>query len=422
MACAVAPAQRISVLGLDFTMLRILILCGLVRAIARREQRGLRLQPLDWVFLGWVSIGFLIYLIRVGESKALIFQLGIAFDAVGTYFIGRCFLRTWSDVARLGRTAAVVALPTAVLFLIELQTAKNLFSMLGGVPEYTAARNGRLRCQGAFPHPILAGCFWASLLPLIAVHWWLPRTNRLLAAAGSLSVGLIVFATGSSTPVGALAAGILASLFYPVRFYLRWIRWAGVAALALLHFMMTMPVWHLVSRVDLVGGSTGRHRYKLLDEFIHRFSEWSLLGVNSTAHWGTGLFDVTNHFIGQGVRGGLLTLTLFLTLHVLSFARIGALLRSSRARTRRPQSLIAWVLGITLFVNTVALMGVQYLGQILVIWYLGFAAIASLGSVHRLASTTATPSLLPPGSTSPARAHTAECESPRVQAKTSAGR
>ena len=39
---------------------------------------------------------------------------------------------------------------------------------MGGVPEITVVREGRLRCQGAFAHPILAGCFWAEQLPLIA--------------------------------------------------------------------------------------------------------------------------------------------------------------------------------------------------------------------------------------------------------------
>jgi hypothetical protein len=46
--------------------------------------------------------------------------------------------------------------------------------------------------------------------------------------------------------------------------------WVGlVGALAVLHFfVMQAPVWHLISRIDLIGGSTGWHRYIIFDAFL----------------------------------------------------------------------------------------------------------------------------------------------------------
>ena len=46
-----------------------------------------------------------------------------------------------------------------------------------------------------------------------------------------------------------------------------------------MHVLMKQPVWHLLSRVDVAGGSTGWHRYHLVDKFIENWREWWLLGA-----------------------------------------------------------------------------------------------------------------------------------------------
>ena len=82
--------------------------------------------------------------------------------------------------------------------------------------------------------------------------------------------------------------------------------------LCVLHFLlMKQPVWHLLARIDLVGGSTGWHRYHLVDKFFDYFHEWWLLGTPNTGHWGPGLHDVTNQFVAEGVSGGILQLAGF---------------------------------------------------------------------------------------------------------------
>ncbi len=74
---------------------------------------------------------------------------------------------------------------------------------------------------------------------------------------------------------------------------------------------MEAPVWHLISRVSLASGSTSYFRYQLIDHFFRRFSEWAVVGTRSTAHWFWGAQDITNQYILEAVRGGLVTLICF---------------------------------------------------------------------------------------------------------------
>ena len=120
-------------------------------------------------------------------------------------------------------------------------------------------REGRLRCQGAFSHPILAGCFWASVLPLMAATYWQRTVPKWLMMAGIASVFVIIGACASSTPVMGVLFGFLGAAMFPIRPWMRSIRWVMVLALLCLHMVMKAPVWHLISRVDVVSGSTGWH-------------------------------------------------------------------------------------------------------------------------------------------------------------------
>jgi len=232
-----------------------------------------------------------------------------------------------------------------------------------------------MRCQGAFNHPIAAGCFWASLLPLIGALWWSGR-NKVLVFFGFVNSFLIFLCSGSSTPAGAVVAGIVAAMLFPARYLMRYVQLGLVFVLILLHIVMKAPVWALIARVDVVGGSTSYHRYLLVDQAIRRFDEWWLVGTKSTAHWGWFLFDVANQYVSEAVRGGFLTLLLFLLILYLSYRGIGLVLLMHRKD--RSKTILAWALGVSLFMHCIAFFGLHYLGQILVIWYLLLASIACL--------------------------------------------
>lgn len=377
MACFVPSAQRIVIAGLDFSLLRIMVVFGWWRLLARGELAGIRWCRLDTLMLLWCAVGTIVYTLQQASGAALIFKCGASFDAIGLYFLYRGLVRDIGDVDRLARWAALLSVPVALFLLLERSTGRNLFSVFGGVPAITPERFGKLRAQGAFAHAILAGTFWVALLPMMAALWWRDASGRVFAIMGTVATVFIVMACASSTPVAALGAAIVGALAWPLRNSMRLIRWGILGSLVGLHLVMKAPVWHLLGRIDLVGGSTGYHRYRLIDAAVHNFRDWALIGTRSTATWGYYLFDVTNHYILEGVRGGLITLALFVVQIGFAFAAIGHL----RAATadRRADEAMTWGMGVSLFVHVVAFVAVSYFGQIIVLWYMLLAMAGSLG-------------------------------------------
>lgn len=380
MACFVSPAQRLVVANLDFRLIRILVLFGIARLILRSELRGIRWTALDFVVIAFAIAKTIIYTAQWKTFGAMIYQSGQIFDSVGVYFLMRCFIRTPRDLVRTGMGFAIIAVPVMLAFLVENLTGRNAFSIFGGVPAITHVREGRLRCQGAFPHPIIGGCFWASSLPLIAALWWQHGRARTIAAVGSVCALGIVGLSASSTPLMGAIAAMLGGVFYFVRHWTRWIFVGFCFMLVGLHFSMNKPVWHLISRITITRGNTGYHRYKLIDSAIHHFNEWCMLGTRSTAHWFWGGQDVTNQYVLEGVRGGFLTLVLFVATLALAYAAVGRTWRFEQRN--RGMMIYAWGLGSALFVHCVNFIGVSYFGQIVFLWYLHLAMI---GSFHECA-------------------------------------
>jgi hypothetical protein len=380
MACFIAPAQRIMLGSMNFDLLRVMVLLGWARLVLRGENRPFAFKPMDAVLMAWAASGTIIYTLSHGSLEAMKYKLGTSFDAVGMYFLFRCLIRDWMDIEQVVKGFILVSIPVAVAFGIESMTGKNVFSIFGYVPADTLIRQGRLRCQGAFAHPILAGAFWVSLMPLIAARWWGGKGHRPLTVVGLIACGLIIFFCGSSTPLLGIGVGLVGGGLFLLRNYMKWIRWGVLLILVELHLVMKAPVWHLLSRADIFSGSTGWHRYYLINEAVNRFGEWWLLGALSTVHWGWGLFDVTNQYVLEGVRGGVWTLVLFLLLIALAFGAVGRLWRTVPHEPAKVA--LAWALGVSLFIHCMIFFAVSYFGQIIMVWYLLLAMIGSICPVR----------------------------------------
>lgn len=378
MACFIPAAQRLVVMGLDFTLLRILVLFAWMRLLLRSEFRDFVWNRLDTLILAWMLSGTVIYTIQYGTESALIYRCGWMFDGLGMYFFFRCVLQSFDDLDRLVQGFIIISIPVAIAFLIEWRSGRNAFSIFGGVPPITHVREGRLRCQGAFAHAILAGCFWASVMPWMAA--FLTDNRRWFAPAGLIASAFIVITCASSTPVMSVLLVIIGMSFFTMRYQLRVVRWVFLGLLAVLHFTMNQPVWHLLARADIVGGSTGWHRYKIMDATINNFSEWWLIGESDPMSWGIWqMRDITNQYILEALRGGLLTLVLFVAGIAVAFGMVGQALR--RLEDKSPQHFLVFCVGVSLFVHVGTYFGVSYFGQIIMLWYLNLAIIGSLPSI-----------------------------------------
>ncbi len=302
-------------------------------------------KPIDIIVLAWAISGMIVYTLLHGTFSALIFKLGVVFDICGMYFFFRLLIRNWQDVETIIRGLVIISVPVTVVFMIEFLTGRNMFSIFGGIPAVTLVRDGKLRCQGAFAHPIMAGCFWASLMPLFAARWWARGKGRIEAVVGVTASVLLVLMCASTTPLISLAIGIFATCMFALRHYMRIIRWSAAIFIVGLHLFMNAPVWHLVSRVNIFGSSTGWHRYNLINQAISHLGEWWLLGPTSPVHWDDyrRLTDITNQYILEGIRGGLITLVFFIVLLALAFQGVGRLWRLAESNNdkERPVNFLA---------------------------------------------------------------------------------
>ncbi|MHC4975171.1 MAG: hypothetical protein ACYTF7_01040 [Planctomycetota bacterium] len=375
-AVFISTAQRVVIADIDLTLLRILTLFGFARVIARGEIARLQFKGIDYAFCVWLFLGYAVFLIR--DPSEFVYRSGWVFDGVGLYFLFRCLVQKWTDIDRAIQAFIVLSVPIMIAFVIEQTTRQNMFSVFGGVPSLTMVRDGRVRCQGAFSHPIMAGTFWAAMLPLVGA-WCFRNKNTFFQASIGVFCSLVIVAMcASSGPVVSVMIGALGMAMFTMRHWMGHVRWAVLGGLTMVHLLMEAPVWHLVARIDIVGGSTGYHRYKLIDEAINNFGDWWLIGVDPSelVGWETNMSDVTNQYVFEGINGGVWTLLAFIAMLWLCFAGVGRLWRMCDQDAFRTK--MAWALGASMLVHTITFLSVSYFGQMDVVWFLTLAMVASM--------------------------------------------
>lgn len=367
-----APADQTVMVGvLHFQVLRILVVAGMLRLALRGEIAPVRWNRFDKLVLTWFAVSSFIYVAQGMSFAAVINRSGRLVEWMGLYWVFRQTVRSWKDLRFAYLVLAVCAVAMAPFVFIEWSTGTNPFVVLGRV--VTEMREGSYRCQATFPHSIMMGLFWATLVPLFITFAWQQAKHRVLFWSGVAASTFMILVTASSTPILTLGAVVALTLAFRYRRHTKTAAWSVVSMLVALSFVMHGPVWQLVAKVGIVAGSTGWHRYYLIDEAIRHFPEWMLFGTQNTASWGLGLEDVTNQFILEGVRGGFISLVLFC---VNLFVGARAAVRLSLKVRDRSESYLAWGVFVTIIGHCLSFIGVSYFGQIDMIWYLLLASIA----------------------------------------------
>ncbi len=368
-ACFVPINQRMIILNIDFTILRILVLVGLLRLTIRCETRTIQWNQFDKLFLSWIVVGSLIYFVQQRNSSAIVLKLGVMYDSIGMYWLFRQAVQQWEDVFLAIKLFAVFAIITAPLIALEKFQETSFFSLFG--PTTGEFHRGRYRAAGSFPHFIVMGCFWTLLLPLFYSQIKAQK-NELLLYLAIFSALSNVYFSASSTPILTVVAVICFWNIYNVREYGSTIFRAVCLGLLALHLVMKAPVWHLISRIDVFSGSTGWHRYILIDNFVNHISEWFILGTKSTSHWGHLQSDITNQFILEGVRGGMITLVIFAFLVYQSVKIPGRL----SLEIEDPEVKWAcWGICVVMLGHFTSFWGISYFGQIDMLLYFSFALV-----------------------------------------------
>ena len=379
-------AQRIEIGPFTLHVVRLLIAVGALRVIIRGERLVGGLNGLDRIMLAfgvWTIFSSLFHK-TTAEGNPFIFRLGLVYNLLGIYFIFRHLIQNLQDVENLIKAIACVLFLVAVEMIQEHVTNHNMFSIFGGVPEMAWIRDGKLRSQGPFSHPILAGSVGAVCLPLMIGLYRLNTRASLLGIIGCVGM---VFASSSSGPLMSLMVSILALILWRWRYFTSQMRISIVFAYILLSVIMTDPAYYIIARIDLTGSSTGWHRAKLIEMGIAHLNEWWIGGTDYTRHWmPTGVSwseehtDITNYYLKMGVIGGLPLMGLLIAALLSAFQYIGQSLRLSQHEPWEQQFMI-WSVGAALLSHVATCISVSYFDQSYIFLFLNLALISSLRSV-----------------------------------------
>jgi len=356
------PADQVVVLGgLHFTVLRILIIAGLVRRLsfsgsASRGKFPGGFNGIDLVVVLWTLSALTISSLQWMRMDAFIHNLADFLDALGGYLVVRSLIPDGEAMKRAVKALAVACAIQGIVMVNEQVSHVNLFGYLGGTWTGVTIRDGHIRAQGVMGC-LYAGAFSGSVIPLF-LWLWTDRKFRIAAYAGLAGALAMVAASYSSTSWLALSGSLVGLAFWPLRKQMRAIRWGLALTLIVLHLIMKAPVWALIARVDLTGSSSSYQRYALVDATIRHFSDWWLLGCKNFGDWGWDMWDTCNQFVDVALKEGLLTLVFYIMIFTRSFGMIG---NARKAVTGdRKKEWLFWCLGASLFANIVASFGINY--------------------------------------------------------------
>jgi hypothetical protein len=355
------PAGQVLVLGgVHFTMLQILVLTVLGRMAAFRGSSSEKrfaggFNAFDKLMVSWTLVALIMFCLQFIDAQAWIKGLGDLVLSLGGYVAVRFLIPDRETVRRALKMLAAVCVIQGACMVSEQFTHENLFRFAGA--NWPTIREGHLRSEGAMG-TLYGGPFAGLLIPLFL---WLctERKSRMAAYAGLAGATAMVWASHASTSWMAYFASLFGLGFWPLRRHMRLVRWGLVAVLVGLHLVMHGPVWSLIAKIDLTGGSSSFHRYYLVDNCIRHFGDWWLLGYKNYGQWGYGMFDLCNQFVVNALTGGLVTLVLYIMIFKRSFRAIG--IARKRVERNRRQEWLFWCLGSALFANVVAHFGINYM-------------------------------------------------------------
>jgi hypothetical protein len=249
LALFLLPAgQELHVGGVHLYVPRILIAFGVARLVRAKLGSGNRIftngwNDLDKIFTCWALLHVVVTTLYYGgNGAALIQRAGFIWDTLGGYYLLRYLIRDTEDIRRVAKTFALIVGVLGIALLYERFRGLNVFGYFGSIPVVSAFREGRIRAQGPFAHPILAGSFAATLLPFF-VWLWYSRRTKLLAVVGVAGCTAMVFSSSSSTPLLSYMAVIAGVCFWPLRCRMRTVRWVFLILLVACSLAMKAPVW-----------------------------------------------------------------------------------------------------------------------------------------------------------------------------------
>jgi hypothetical protein len=387
--CYMTIGQGVDLGPISLPVYRIVLAVGLLRVIVRRETMAGGVNMIDKLMIAWA--GWTVFASFFHErvpGSGPVYALGFVYNIMLVYFLTRVWCGDLPELVAAVRSLAWLLVPVAVAMLAEHVLERNFFGMFGGVPEGVYVRDGAIRAQGPFAHPILAGTVGAVCFPMMIGIW---RWHRISAIIGVTACVAIVLASTSSGPLMSLLMGVFALLMWRCRSWLWVFRWAVIGAYLSAEILMTRPAYYLISKIDLTGSSTGWHRSRLIEVAFEHLSEWWAFGTDFTAHWGINTtegdrhVDLTNYYLWIGTIGGLPAMLLLIAIMWRAFVWVGDSIRNAPAALQEHQFMI-WCLGAGLFAHAGTSLSVAYFDQSMIFFWLNISVISSMYLIVAMAA------------------------------------
>ena len=331
------------------------------------------------------------YLITQVESLSVTLEGrgGFVMDTWCAYLAARFIVTDRTKLISIIKCISIALVPLAILGVIESVTGWQPFAPLRRYSPWFAGggfvsegRFGFARAVGPFSHAILFGGAFAMFLPLIYYlrhekgDWrsltYVILVIALLGALSSMSSGPWVMVI---VVIFCLVMERHKQLVKPLFILL-------VFSCISIGIASNRPFYHVIASWANPLGGAGWHRARLIDVAIMKFDEWWLIGYGDKDpgwghYFGMGSSDITNEYILNGVRYGILGVIALCAVLAKAFR---GLISTYRRLTHPAMKSLCWAFGSLLFSVAVAWMSVSFFGQLSTLVYCSIGMIGSLCS------------------------------------------
>ncbi len=365
---------------LHFYAVRIIGLLALLRIYSSFKSPNISFNTIDKLFFSYNIIGaFIYFLASQDKGGALIYKSGTLVDSIVIYIALRHGIQSKDNLSNIIKTFCYCVLVLLPFVIFEFFTAQNLFSILGR--DGVSSRNGEIRAACTFSHSILFGSFAAALFPILWGGY--KQEKKKIWLLSLICCLFFVYSSSSSGPIIALAASIFFLWFFKWKQYSSLLAWIVLSVATFVHLVRDSPIWHFVYvRISIKSSSTGYHRYLLTEAAVKEFGNWWSLGYGDKGPnwheiywpWTHATFtDMTNHYFLEGVRGGFLTMVLFI---ILCFKSVKVLGGYANSRPELHEQWLWWGFTVMMITHCISFLSVAYFGQITMLLYLTIAVAA----------------------------------------------
>jgi len=316
-------------------------------------------------------------------------RAGFVMDTWCAYLAARFIVTDRSKLISIVKCIAIAMVPLAILGVIEAFTGWQPFAPLWRFSPWfrggrfvSEGRWGLARAVGPFSHAILFGGVFAMFLPLI---YYFRREKGNWGSLTYIISGIVMLGALSSMSSGPWVMVIVVifclvmekhkQLIKPMFIFL-------VFSCISIGIASNRPFYHVIASWANPLGGASWHRARLIDLAIENFDEWWMVGYGDKdpgwgQYLGMGRTDVTNEYILNGVRYGILGIIALCAVLAKAFRD----LISTYRRMRDPAlKSLCWAFGSLLFSVAVAWMSVSFFGQLSTLVYCSFGMIGSLCS------------------------------------------